>query len=614
MVSRLIGAEFVVAYSGLILAFALGSWLFLSLGAARLHKDIRRASEVLRERIGEAEEPGLARAALSNAWGAVEPGLQAIAGIRHAWEEFVECLIVPSDGERTGGMPIRNTRDPAFYFSRENVVAPSLSLRFYEAVPGILTGLGILGTFIGLAAGITLAQEGLATENEELIREALRQLLGGASLAFITSITGLATSLAFVVIERRVVDALDRSLAALSRRLDRCLERTTPEKVAVLQLDQLREQTSELKMFNTDLVISIASALDEKVAGRLGPLLDRIAEATEGLRTEQATATQDMLDKIVEKFGETMSGAAGKEFEAISGSLRELDVVLQQSVGAMSDQQAKSTEVLSQLSDEVAKTLTRGSVEIQAGVQRGIELLTRSAEDSLAGFNDRFQEASELSAALAKQNAEEVSRQIGAAILSAGDVLGGVAERVARGLEAAGAGATERIDSALSELAARALDLSRGLEKASLLVESLSEASRSVDAAAGGVDAVLEGLKMVAPGLTNASEAIRTAGNSITSASESIKGFGEVSTRAAKQLSDSNDRMQEAWARYVDRFDGTDEALAEVLKQMEDGLDSFTQRVVEFNRNVDREFGKAIGTLVSAIEQLDATLDERTQT
>jgi hypothetical protein len=55
----------------------------------------------------------------------------------------------------------------------------------------------ILGTFIGLVAGIYLASTNLASDNIVLAKQAMQQLLHGASLAFITSIFGLSSSIVF---------------------------------------------------------------------------------------------------------------------------------------------------------------------------------------------------------------------------------------------------------------------------------------------------------------------------------------------------------------------------------------------------------------------------------
>ena len=61
----------------------------------------------------------------------------------------------PDDPRQT----IRTPVDPEVHFSPESLFEPVLNLRFFSAVPNYLTGAGMLGTFLGLVAGIDLAQD-----------------------------------------------------------------------------------------------------------------------------------------------------------------------------------------------------------------------------------------------------------------------------------------------------------------------------------------------------------------------------------------------------------------------------------------------------------------------
>ena len=59
------------------------------------------------------------------------------------------------------------------------------------SAPSILTGLGIIGTFLGLSIGVGSASSGLASPDISVARNAMSQLLEGAQLAFLTSLSGL---------------------------------------------------------------------------------------------------------------------------------------------------------------------------------------------------------------------------------------------------------------------------------------------------------------------------------------------------------------------------------------------------------------------------------------
>lgn len=71
---------------------------------------------------------------------------------------------------------------------------------FCELVPGTMTGLGILGTFVGLVLGVG----GFDTSTTDAVMVSITHLLGGMSTAFLTSIVGVLLSLAFSHIYKKV--------------------------------------------------------------------------------------------------------------------------------------------------------------------------------------------------------------------------------------------------------------------------------------------------------------------------------------------------------------------------------------------------------------------------
>jgi hypothetical protein len=83
----------------------------------------------------------------------------------------------------------------------EDVTGRMYNGAFYQAVPGILTGLGLLATFIS----ILLALKGLhvsVTNNTETVT-GIKELIEGLSGKFVSSIVGLLLSMVFILMERR---------------------------------------------------------------------------------------------------------------------------------------------------------------------------------------------------------------------------------------------------------------------------------------------------------------------------------------------------------------------------------------------------------------------------
>lgn len=85
-----------------------------------------------------------------------------------------------------------------------------LSLRTWQGlvlqIPGTLTGLGILGTFIGLITGIS----GVGFSSVEAALESINVLLSGIEAAFYTSISGVILSIIFNILNRMIWNSMLR--------------------------------------------------------------------------------------------------------------------------------------------------------------------------------------------------------------------------------------------------------------------------------------------------------------------------------------------------------------------------------------------------------------------
>src|SRR5690606_10878440 len=91
--------------------------------------------------------------------------------------------------------------------------------RVAELVPGILTALGILGTFIGLVKGLNEFDTG-SLSNVEGLLGSISPLLEGMQTAFWTSIFGIVGSLIWSLTDRLSLRAVTKELIGLQGSLD----------------------------------------------------------------------------------------------------------------------------------------------------------------------------------------------------------------------------------------------------------------------------------------------------------------------------------------------------------------------------------------------------------
>jgi hypothetical protein len=116
-----------------------------------------------------------------------------------AIDESLEYYVSPSGDE---GWFI--TRAIGESLPEEDVVDPFYRWNFYQAVPGILTSLGLLATFVA----ILMALAGVTYDARDPIRpvSGIDQLINGLSGKFLSSIIALILSVVFTFLEKRVCE------------------------------------------------------------------------------------------------------------------------------------------------------------------------------------------------------------------------------------------------------------------------------------------------------------------------------------------------------------------------------------------------------------------------
>lgn len=106
--------------------------------------------------------------------------------LAHLWKEYQDSLHIQRK-ERDGQLTVIATRAtvPAeLYFNSQFVVDSRLRTEFFKHLPGLFTGIGIIGTFSGLIEGLRQFQ---VSENAATVRDSLQSLMHLVGEAFFVS-------------------------------------------------------------------------------------------------------------------------------------------------------------------------------------------------------------------------------------------------------------------------------------------------------------------------------------------------------------------------------------------------------------------------------------------
>ncbi len=278
--------------------------------------------------------------------------LEAADRLKRAWQDFHQSLIFPeADNKDTLGEAIKCPRETRDFFSSQTIIEPYIDLKTYDAVPTQLCGFGILGTFTGLSFGIFLARGGLAGGDMLAIQSALNQLLSGASLAFWTSIVGIASSIIFTRLEKAMLNSLVQKVARFNDALAPLIATISLEEISKRQLGYSKMHDDKLK--------------------------SAVETLTEIQKSRSETNEKLVLD-VVREFKSAMSEALSIEIVNIAQSLKQIN----QALNLTKDAVEKTGKSFGDISDQSAKFFKKNLHELTHQFQSNFRQSTEAVQSS----------------------------------------------------------------------------------------------------------------------------------------------------------------------------------------------------------------------------------------
>ena len=181
------------------------------LGAAR--QRVSQLSRAFFGQMGQTSSGG--RMDLSN----IEQLAENDPQLAQVWREYSQALeslqqLESSASSVAGKWQASSHAD--MYFTEQALVDTPLQSNFYKHIPGILTGVGIIGTFTGLIAGLV----GFDVSNPERVQAELSQLVQTVGHAFLVSALAITLAMVFTWIEKSVLTGRYRQVEELQQVLD----------------------------------------------------------------------------------------------------------------------------------------------------------------------------------------------------------------------------------------------------------------------------------------------------------------------------------------------------------------------------------------------------------
>lgn len=275
----------------------------------KINKDLKQANFILPDHGSQVTDEEMGRIG--------EKFAKSLSLLSETWQEFSESCV--REKGKDGELYVYNTLQAEVFFSLENLIERRLQITLYEIYPGLLTSLGLLGTFICLFFGMNnlhVQASGQVTGIDGFINN-----LAGK---FLSSIAGLLCALIFLIAEKLSLAGLRQNCFIFQERINRLFSRRNEETLLIKILGQLEQQTTSFKQFNTDL----SGHLKESFRDSMGPMMDRMVtslenlqDATEALRKQKEESSSSAITGMIGEFRKSLVESASSEFTQLNTAL-----------------------------------------------------------------------------------------------------------------------------------------------------------------------------------------------------------------------------------------------------------------------------------------------------
>lgn len=576
----------------------------------------------------------------------------------HLWHEYADSL-----HKQTGDGQVirfRSTMPAGVVFRPDILVDIPLRADFFKHLPGLFTGVGIIGTFYGLLIGM---QSFIVSENPVVVRASLTRLLHGVSEAFLVSASAITLAMIVTFIEKLVVSRLNAKVEKLVQLLDglfeggageeylarlvRATEASSAQTSGLLkgELKQMLTELSEKQIAATNagsvaLGNRIAASIEE---GLKAPLAE-IANSLKHARDDQGAALQTMLAGMFDNFNSQMKTLFGGQasdmssmqrqtMEALSaivvrleGMAAEVSEVGARSMAAMTEQIAKGNaaaearqaimnEKLGEFIEQMRLAGSQSQTDAQGQLQRSLNALSERMGEVIDGLSAQVISTTDTSRKHQQEMEAQSQNMVGQLGGQISAVIEGVTEAVAEMKSAVTVmhtttmGAMTALNTSADTLQLASRDFARAgqsvtstLEKSAAVAAQLLQAADSVSSASAGLGDLFVDYK-------TSRDAMIAQIHSLQLLAEQVRRDASMSGEVFEKIESATGKLVAAQKEADSYLSRISDVIAVAHQSFSEGM---TRAVGEANREFHQALSDSVKLLREGIHELESTLDAAT--
>lgn len=559
--------------------------------------------------------------------------------LAHCWTEFRETLHPQKTIDEYGQENVVRWRSTALadvFFTEQALVETPLKTEFYKHLPGILTGIGIIGTFSGLIFGLVNFQ---VTEDANVVRASLAALIQNVGHAFILSGSAITLAMLATWVEKLIVTRHYRQVEDLCQLIDSLFDAGAGEEYLARLVGAAEESATQSAQMKDSLVTDLKQVLTElaerqiqaagthnqqlstAVVGAINESLkEPMAQLSAGMSTvarDQGTAINGLLTDVLSGFTARMDDMFGSQMRGMNDALMQTSLAIQAAAGKF-DQLASSMESAGQ-----------GAAE---AMHQRLEAMMNAMEARQQAMNDRMAEFVEQLRANQNQSQSESASKMQAMLTELGDKVGAMVAQLQENTDHS----REQQGTQLAQLAGQMGEFLERMEKTvsysqdktstklqsmlSTLGEQTGQLVSALDArSAAAAQAQQETSASLAREthhtIAKLTEQTASLTHSVESATAAMRGaIADLAAGSREHLTQLNrgaDTLNTASTRFgnaLDSFTGSTQGIAETSKQLTESAQKLQSVVALSNQALgghqaaQAAFGNLVSDLKATVE------------
>ncbi len=290
---------------------------------------------------------------------------------KEAWNEYKKTLTSVSDSQ--SGITILYSTEAVSDYVNFSSLTSRINIAFWQNLGGIFTGIGILGTFLGLVLGLW----NIDISDVAKMPTSIKELLAGISTAFFTSLVGVSCALVFNWVHNKAIINVKEKTAELVSLLEEFYPRKTQEMWLAEAFEQGRQQTDALTSLSADLAFRLGDGLQTRMNSSFEKLAQDLARIMQDSLTPTLQDIRESLDNLnnggVKAIGEGINNSVGTELKGFAGTLVDLQKQMQESFAETQKTGESTNQKLMTVVNQLAENIQASSNEALAVQKRQMQ-------------------------------------------------------------------------------------------------------------------------------------------------------------------------------------------------------------------------------------------------